>query len=87
MPAISQFGPHRAHGHANTGGFPTPNVSAMDMRMSANSQSSINLPNTQQLMSDLASLNHSQVGTSSSMPANSVQEATPTDVVCLSDDE
>ncbi|CAJ2654464.1 unnamed protein product [Trifolium pratense] len=87
LPAISQFGPYRAHGHSNTGGFPTPTVSAMDMHMSANSQSSINLPNTQQRTSDLASLNHSQVGTSSSMPATSVQEATPSDVVCLSDDE
>ncbi|GAU36964.1 hypothetical protein TSUD_57420 [Trifolium subterraneum] len=86
MPAFSQFGPHRGHGHENTGVFSTPNVSAMDMRMSANNQSSINLPNTQQRMSDLAS-NNSQFGTSSSMPATLVQEATPSDVVCLSDDD
>jgi hypothetical protein len=82
MPAISQFGPHRGHGHENTGGFPSPNLSAVDMRMNCNSQSSINLPNTMPRMSD-----HSQIGESSSMPANSAQEATPSDVVCISDDD
>jgi len=82
MPVISQFGPHRGHGHENTGGFPSPNLSAVDMRMISNSQSSINLPNTMPRMSD-----HSQSGASSSMPANSAQEATPSDVVCISDDD
>ncbi|KAL5056098.1 hypothetical protein RYX36_036780 [Vicia faba] len=87
MPAISQFCPHRGHGYESTGGFPTRNVSATDMRMNANSQSSINLPNTLPHMSDSASLNHSQFNKSSSDPANSTQEATPSDVVCLSDDD
>ncbi|XP_073225950.1 uncharacterized protein [Cicer arietinum] len=86
MPAISQFDAHRGYGHEKTSGFPTPNLSALNMRVNANSQSSINLPNTRPHMSDLASLNHSQFGTSS-MPANSSREAIPSDVVCLSDDD
>ncbi|XP_058760178.1 helicase protein MOM1-like isoform X2 [Vicia villosa] len=87
MPAVSQIGPHRGHGYESTGGFLTPNVSATDMRMNVNSQSSINLPNTLPHMSDSASLNHSQFSKSSSVPVNSTQEATPSDVVCLSDDD
>ncbi|KAL5069523.1 hypothetical protein RYX36_020410 [Vicia faba] len=71
IPAISQFCPHRGHGYESTGGFPTRNVSATDMRMNANSQSSINLPNTLPHMSDSTSLNHSQFNKSSSVPANS----------------
>ncbi|KAI5389085.1 hypothetical protein KIW84_074657 [Lathyrus oleraceus] len=83
MPAVSQFGPHRGHGYESTGGFPTPNVTATDKRMNANSQTSINLPNTLPHMSDSASFSKSR-----SVPTNSTQEATPpSDVVCLSDDD
>ncbi|XP_058729772.1 helicase protein MOM1-like isoform X2 [Vicia villosa] len=84
---VSQIGPHRGHGYESTGGFLTPNVSATDMCMNVNSQYSINLPNTLPHMSDSASLNHSQFSKSSSVPVNSTQEATPSDVVCLSDDD
>ncbi|TKY67201.1 Helicase protein MOM1 [Spatholobus suberectus] len=86
MPATFQSVPHRGHWPVSTDGLSTPNLSAMNSHSDANSQLSINLPNVRPHMSDLASLNLSKFGTSST-PANSAHQATSPDVVCLSDDE
>lgn len=88
-PTVFQADPHRGHRpENNAGGFPTPNLYAMDLRVDANNQSSINLPNVlPHISSDFSSLNLSNFGTSS-MPSNSAhQAATSPDVVCLSDDD
>ena len=84
----NQSDPRKGPSSASTGGLPTPNLSAFDLRKHANSQSGINMPNILPRLSHLASLDlNSRLGTSSSRPANSSPQATSSDVVCLSDDE
>uniref|UniRef100_A0A151UFW6 MOM1 alpha-helical domain-containing protein n=2 Tax=Cajanus cajan TaxID=3821 RepID=A0A151UFW6_CAJCA len=87
MPATFQSVPHRGHWPGSTGGLPTPNLPALNSRSDASSQPGKNLPNVRPHMSNLASLNLSKFGTSSSKPANSAHQSTSHDVVCLSDDE
>ncbi|KAE9620565.1 hypothetical protein Lalb_Chr01g0004401 [Lupinus albus] len=88
-PATYQSSPHMGHRPVNLGVLPTSNLPAMDLCMGANSQSGINIQNVMQCMSNMASLNQSRFGTSSSsMPPNPApHQATPSDVVSLSDDD
>ncbi|XP_019413149.1 PREDICTED: helicase protein MOM1-like isoform X1 [Lupinus angustifolius] len=88
-PATYQSTPHIRHQPVNLGVLPTSNIPAMDLCMGANSQSGINMQNVLQCMSNMASLNQSRFGTSSSsMPPNPApHQATPSCVVCLSDDD
>ncbi|XP_027345234.1 uncharacterized protein LOC113857484 isoform X2 [Abrus precatorius] len=86
-PATFQSDPHRGYCPVSTGGLPIPNLTTMNLRADANSQPGTNLPNVLPHMPDLASLNLSKFGTSTSVPTNSAPQATSPDVVCLSDDD
>ncbi|CAL0329072.1 unnamed protein product [Lupinus luteus] len=88
-PATNQSTPHMGHRPVNLGVLPTSNLPAMDLLMGANSQSGISMQNILQYISNMASLNRSRFGiSSSSMPPNPApHQATPSAVVCLSDDD
>ncbi|XP_027341127.1 helicase protein MOM1-like [Abrus precatorius] len=72
--------PHLGCPPGSAGRLPTPNLPAMDLRMNANSQFTVNLPN-------VAVGNLSRFGTSSSALANASHQSASPDLVCLSDDD
>ncbi|KAI4334375.1 hypothetical protein L6164_019075 [Bauhinia variegata] len=90
-PTLSTYysDPHnRGHRSDRAGGLPTANLSPIELRMDANSQSGTNLPNILPRLSDGVTLNGSQFGTGDrSMQVNSAHQATSLDVVYLSDDD
>lgn len=87
-PTTYRSGPQMGRWSDSAGGLSTPNLPAMDLRGNASSQPTMNLPNVLSHMSGVASAKLSRFGTnSSSVLPNSLHQATPPDLVCLSDDD